>query len=277
MSSKKPRKVNILHLIYIVIICLLIILFLILQTPGKVSDSAFDNFSFASTITSIVLAVVSIVYSIQSGLISLGRMNSIKDIEDDVKKTLHKFDGLEKKISKQLNETVLPINKKLDEVSSRQQEMKEDQTAILSLAKNSHANNNSKSEPDTSGRPQFCNNQNSMIGCIVLYMCALSQKYKKPLSSGLKITKDYSNYIYGYIIALSLCEYGNIEFSSDNNDVLNSTITYFNTDFFSNIESIKNEIDQRLQNEQDEENKKAINEMLKEIENYFQGQGTDSV
>ena len=58
------RKVSLWHIVYIVIICLIVNVFLLCIVPGRVNDEAYQNFSFAATIVSIVLAVVSIVYSL---------------------------------------------------------------------------------------------------------------------------------------------------------------------------------------------------------------------
>ena len=75
-KSKMNKQISIHHLYYVILIAGLILLFVILLFPYGVSRYAFDNFSFASTITSIVLAVVSIVYSIQSPLLSALRKAS---------------------------------------------------------------------------------------------------------------------------------------------------------------------------------------------------------
>lgn len=85
MDSDKISK---LHLYYILAICSLIIISILLQIRYPVSEVAFENFSFASTITSIVLAVVSIVYSIQSGNASNIQLNNVRDIDAEIKTIL---------------------------------------------------------------------------------------------------------------------------------------------------------------------------------------------
>lgn len=76
------KKVSILRLIYVSIIFAIVQVFLLVICPGKISSYAFENFSFASTLISIVLAVVSIVYTLQSGLSSFGQLNSIKTLRN---------------------------------------------------------------------------------------------------------------------------------------------------------------------------------------------------
>lgn len=92
------KKVSIFHLVYIVIIFLIIQLFLFVIYPGHVNEAAFTNFSFASTLVSIVLAVVSIVYTIQSGLSSIGQFKTIQDIEERIHHEINKFSSIDEKI-----------------------------------------------------------------------------------------------------------------------------------------------------------------------------------
>ena len=70
--------------------CIMFTVMVLLIMPGRVSDDAYQNFSFAATITSIVLAVVSIIYSLQSGLSSVGQLNAISDIEGKISQEIKK-------------------------------------------------------------------------------------------------------------------------------------------------------------------------------------------
>lgn len=58
------KEIKLFHLFYVLAISILIIaiLFIILLAP-KISNEAFQNFSFASTVVSIVLAIISIIFS----------------------------------------------------------------------------------------------------------------------------------------------------------------------------------------------------------------------
>ena len=78
------HKVSVLHIIYSAIILCLLGVFILLIAPGRINDNAFTNFSFAATLISIVLAVVSIVYSLLSGLSN----NSYKTRMDEIQKTI---------------------------------------------------------------------------------------------------------------------------------------------------------------------------------------------
>jgi hypothetical protein len=115
------RKVSISHLIYVVVICFIINIFILCIAPGRINQYAYDNFAFAATITSIVLAVVSIVYSLQSGLSSIGQLNSIREIENQITKELAKFTGIDDAIKQAIN----PISLQVGDMQKSQDEIQE--------------------------------------------------------------------------------------------------------------------------------------------------------
>lgn len=120
------RKVSICHIVYIVILCAVINIFLLLICPGQINDDAFANFSFASTLISIVLAVVSIVYSLQSGLSNLGQINSIKEIESKINNELNKFSAIDDKINsalKPVNDHLCSIEKQASDIQRKQEDL----------------------------------------------------------------------------------------------------------------------------------------------------------
>ena len=78
------RKISIWHFVYIILFCIFFSIVTLLIMPGRINDDAYQNFSFAATITSIVLALVSIVYSLQSGLSSVGQLHSVIEIESQI-------------------------------------------------------------------------------------------------------------------------------------------------------------------------------------------------
>lgn len=93
--------INKLHLIYGIIICAILILAsIVCFTTERIPQQIFDCFSFASTITSIVLAVVSIVYSITSGSGVEHRLNEMKDIERKMTDNINKISRLEESVLK---------------------------------------------------------------------------------------------------------------------------------------------------------------------------------
>lgn len=121
------RKVSIWHIIYLVIICLIINIFLLCIVPGRINEEAYHNFSFAATITSIVLAVVSIVYSLQSGLSSQSQLNGIKNIEERIGSELTRFSTLESSIKDAVKEGITPLEASMGNIQQRQDDLQKSQ------------------------------------------------------------------------------------------------------------------------------------------------------
>lgn len=238
-QNKKDKQVSIHHLYYAIAIACLIILFGILIFPHGVSRYAFDNVSFASTITSIVLAVVSIVYSIISGNASTGQLENVKDINSEIKKQLDGFSHIEENISKLVNDKVGQVQSEVKTVSEGQKEMSE---RINEMGKNLMF----PSVPDELKSADF--SHNSAYGDVFLYACLLAFKKKKIFPSEIFTSSinDY-NYWYGYFIALTVCYPQKLQISQvKGKDLFVMKITSFDESFFGNIQKIKERIDRRV-------------------------------
>ena len=96
------KTVNRLHIVYCIVICLLVvgmvILCWILTSKNAISEHAFDNFAFAATIVSIVLALVSIIYTIHSGAGVTNSIGILKNVEDNISGQLETLQGVEQVI-----------------------------------------------------------------------------------------------------------------------------------------------------------------------------------
>lgn len=202
------RKVSLWHIVYIVIICLIVNVFLLCIVPGRVNDEAYQNFSFAATIVSIVLAVVSIVYSLQSGLSSIGQLNGIKDIEAKIGTELTRFSDLESSIKNAVQETINPlqasmgdIQQKQDDIQKAQDELaknwKEFSTNVNSITNDGHQDIDA-SELAGKGIPQ--------ILCVIFYVCLCSKETGKDLPYHIlgKFFGNRSYYCEGVINGLSV-------------------------------------------------------------------------
>ncbi len=110
------RKISIWHFVYIILICSIFITGTLLIMPGRVNEAAYENFSFAATITSIVLAVVSIIYSIQSGLSNVGQLNTISEIESKISHEINNFSDIDKTI----REAFIPIASQVGDIKQSQ-------------------------------------------------------------------------------------------------------------------------------------------------------------
>lgn len=83
------------HIIYGAIILAILAIFLLLIAPGRINESAFSHFSFASTLISIVLAVVSIVYSLQSGLSNNSYKSRMDEIHNSIQERMKNLQEVE--------------------------------------------------------------------------------------------------------------------------------------------------------------------------------------
>lgn len=210
------KKVSVWHIIYIVLICTIFCLVVILILPGRICEEAYTNFSFAATITSIVLAVVSIVYSLQSGLSSVGQLNSIKDVEVSIKNELQKFSDIEGAIKKVID----PIEKSMGEIKRTTTDIK-NQTGELSekilekflLGKQQ---NRSTSE-DKEGENIKNANWPSMF-YVIFYMCQQSYEKKKNIPYSVFRTRFQEKiwyYCLGVIKGVAVFGSDILEFKSD--------------------------------------------------------------
>ena len=171
------------HLIYWGIIMLILFIVLLCVAPGRINDDAYHNFSFAATITSVVLAVVSIVYSLQSGLSSVVQLNSIKDVETRIRAELRKFSNLEKSIKSAVKEGISPLEASMGRIQESQDYIQESQNKNEEYWKEFMANtqngHNKPSSTSDSGGKFACNKNVPIIFSVILYSCAKSYESGK--------------------------------------------------------------------------------------------------
>lgn len=196
--ENKPRRVNICHLFYTIGIALIIIVFVLLIAPIYVTEEAFNNFSFAATITSIVLAVVSIVYSIQSGLSSKNSEAGLREIENRIHIEVERIGHLDNIIKDYIKEQTDPIKQQVGEISEGQTNLRyqfEEKMSMLLYTKN-------KSEQSDGS---FNYKSTSLIGIFAIYLCAKIKETGKIANIDLleQIGVGSKSYCYGFLIALS--------------------------------------------------------------------------
>ena len=190
------KQVNKWHLIYGYIICGIIIIAIvvcwILSCQGKISRAAFDNFAFAASIVSIVLAVVSIVHSISS---SSGVINSVKvleDAEESIRMQVENLKGIEADIITKVDEGNRGLT---DQMSSVRK-----QIDTLMLQSNEIEKN--EADKSSSKRPDVYDlTKNSAIGNVALYICLKSMETGRGWRLDM-LGDKYTLYIWGYLFAL---------------------------------------------------------------------------
>ena len=215
-----------LHIRYILLVCLLICLFVTLVVPKHVTEEAFQNFSFAATITSIVLAVVSIVYSFYSSggiATSIGEMKQveqeleeeIKDIPDLKKHVSETVDELKNHILEAIHADRQASDSKTEELAKSVHDMHDELAGLASMV----AKESSKKSDDNQ-LDLFDYTINSFNGNLLLYATKLA--FDKGVSFNLqKVSQILGNsnlsYSRGYLVALYMCNKKRFSYESDEN------------------------------------------------------------
>lgn len=212
-NSKKSfwsRKVSVWHIVYLVIICLIINIFLLCIVPGRINDDAYQNFSFAATITSIVLAVVSIVYSLQSGLSSVGQLNGIKDIEAKIGTELTRFANLESSIKQAVKEGISPLEASMGDIKQRQNDLQKSQDDFTKNWKEfmqvGQPSGESPTEAPTEHPNILLTNDKPQIFSVILYACVRSKETDRDIPYHIlaRFFGKRSYYCEGVISSLSV-------------------------------------------------------------------------
>ena len=280
MDDKEIRKIKKevagkykLHIRYILLICLLICLFVLLVVPKHVTEVAFQNFSFAATITSIVLAVVSIVYSLYSSggiATSIGEMKQveqeleeeIKDIPDLKRHVSEAIDKLKSNILEAIHADRQSSDSKTDELAKSMNDMHAEIAGLTSKMLKGDSQEKDEKEADV-----FDYSVNSINGNLLLY--AIIKAQERNISLNLKNISDIIGqgslaYNRGYIVALYMCSKGKFSYSS-NDSFDEITITSFDKEYF-RVETIDSSI---LISTDDQSKKKDYQNKMNQITNYF--------
>lgn len=190
------KQVNKLHLVYGYIICGIIILAIvvvwILSCEGMISRTAFDNFAFASSIVSIVLAVVSIVHSISS---SSGVINSVKvleEAEENIRTQVENLKDVE-------DDIISKVEKGNREIADQLFDYKKHVDSALLQSNEGERTDVEKS----SAKADVYNLEiNSAVGNVFLYICLKSIETGKSWRLDMLEGEKYVYYMWGYAFAL---------------------------------------------------------------------------
>jgi len=234
-----------LHLIYIVIICAIIMICTLCIIPTCVSSTAFQNFSFASTIVSIVLAVVSIIYSLWSGQKSNNQYTGISNIERKIDEQLQGFSHIEQSISEKLN----PIKNSFDQLTEDQTKTRSEIQELKSLLGDNHTKISHNSDKyNLNSYPTYAN--------IALYALCLSNLTSKAVPANI-LEKTIGNYWIGFMVAMSRQQSDKLKYTPQGDSVI---ITTYDMTFFPGKEQILSELIVTAD---------SFGTLLKDLEKYF--------
>lgn len=99
--------------------------------PIEISEKAFDSFTFASTITAIVLAAVSIVYSLRSESKVSEQLSGMREIEARLKDEINKLQQIDKLVEETINKAIASV--KDDTSAIRKQQVENYQSMKASI------------------------------------------------------------------------------------------------------------------------------------------------
>lgn len=225
---KQIKVVYRLHLMYVVIICFILMVCTLCIIPRCVSIAAFQNFSFASTIVSIVLAVVSIVYSLWSGQKSNNQYVGMAHIESKIDDQLKGFERIEESISDRLN----PINRQIEQI-------KDDQTktrAAVDEMKDMLGKDTTSGDKDA--KQQYNMEGNPLFADISLYIFAQAHANNKVIP--VDIAEELiGRYWSGFMVAFSRSHPEKLNYETIGKDI---KVTVYNSDYFENVATIKKRI-----------------------------------
>lgn len=178
------------------------------------SEDAFRMFSFAATITSIVLAVVSIVFSIISGIDiykNLGSMRDASDSIDEVSKGLKEInDGIRQDVTKlsdiegSLDTGFAKVYNYIESLEQKVGNIADSKLNNNNVSSVSQINESSKINSDAQGdgtKETFDFINCAKIGIAILYASYLSNNTNKPFSP--QLCGD-PNYVHGFLVAMEI-------------------------------------------------------------------------
>lgn len=248
------KEIDRLHLIYGYIICgiimLAIIICWILSCTGSISRTAFDNVAFASSIASIVLALVSIVHSIYSSGGVVNSVGVLKEAEESIRLQVENLKGIEADIIAKVEEGDRGIT---DQISTMQKQM----DTMLQLNDSVKKTNTQK----TTEKVPINIKKNSSLGNICLYACLKSMETGKTWRIDM-FNEAYTPYLWGYILALNNIPSSGFSCKLKDREISNCI---FSDEWKKQIsaEKIKSELSNAKA-------KEAVQEMLEKLDAHFQ-------
>ena len=235
-AGKKP-SIHLYYLIGIGALRLIELVTYILTGVGDVSRVIFDQISFASTISSILLSVIAIIYSIVSGSNGANLYVKTEEVSKQIGETLSDL--------RDLSTTVEKLEKIPDDIEKHLRELKEQMQRMEEISKQTSQQLNQEVTPkidrlsekvgglvnggDSSGAREtiFRNyiSRSSFYGGLMLLGCCYAGKKKKKIDLKEMISKILGEesisilwilwYLLGYAIASSALGILNVEFEEE--------------------------------------------------------------
>lgn len=197
------------HVLYIsgILVFLIIELVTYICIQNDTCSNIMPYISFAATLSSLILSIVAIIYSIVTNNKGDDVFVKIEDRTKDLVKETEKFQSVATQLIKELS----TIKSGMTNIQS----IAEETNQQLKVIQNS--NSISPDRKKINEDEEYIKNSilyGSLIGNAGLLACYYSQKYNKPFKS-TELFKNNSEYVYGYIIAYSTLFVINVEIVDD--------------------------------------------------------------
>lgn len=197
LKSKKDEKNNSIHLYYISGIATLIILELVtyICVNNDNTTNIISYISFASTLSSLILSLVAIIYSIVSNKQGESQYKKIDNASDKVSLSVDRFQSMTEELTMEMKNIITRVDE-LKEIS------KETQKCVQGINQGSNSSYIQGKNIDTNVFVENYIKAGSFLGNLSILACIYSQKKNKPFKLS-DITDVMPDYFYGYIISSS--------------------------------------------------------------------------
>lgn len=197
LKSKKDEKNNSIHLYYISGIATLIILELVtyICVNNDSTTNIISYISFASTLSSLILSLVAIIYSIVSNKQGESQYKKIDNASDKISLSVDRFQSMTEELTMEMKNIITRVDE-LKEIS------KETQKCVQGINQGSNPPEIQSGKIDTNVFVENYIKAGSFLGNLSILACIYSQKKNKSFKLS-DITDVMPDYFYGYIISSS--------------------------------------------------------------------------
>lgn len=270
------KKTNRLHMYYIasILLFLLIQAFTYIMVNGNHYAKVNEYFTFAATIVSIILAILTIVYSYYINASSTGQVEKLNKTSDEISEVSTNISEASKsidvnatrlaenidKILAQLDEVKQTTVSKLDDLNQKVDAIKAVPNENISESSKTKKTKKIQENEDNKEVEKFINNISLLSKCTLL-AAKYSLIYDKTFIYSDVVSDTNGDYMWGFLAATSAI--GFIGFDYNNGTI---KVTWIHEYIQSNIEGI---LEKRLQQSSDENSKRFINDSKTKIKNHF--------
>lgn len=196
-KNYKPETRNA-RLLYIsgygAFIILELIVYIVMGNDQK--DDIISVISFGATLSSLIMSVVAIIFTIVSGKDGREQLGRITQATKELQTTATTISNFQT-VASELSSSIVRVEKKLGMIDDRTLAMQKNFSSIMSLGSASGSAGNS---PAIDVKNYI--DRGSMTGCVLLLSCALSKEYSKKFEINLFDEKWFPHqYCFGYTIA----------------------------------------------------------------------------